>query len=66
MNEPEKKYSPAVSLGMTMAAGMAVFSYLGYLFDKKFNTRFGTLTGMFLGLFYCWYEVWKLIRQRKD
>ena len=47
-----------------MAAGMAVFSGLGYYIDQKRGVGMEfTLSGMFLGLFYCGYEVWKLTRR---
>ena len=56
--------SDAMSLGFNMAAGMAVFTYLGYWLDQKMGGGQGwTLAGIFLGLFYCGYEVWKLVRQ---
>ena len=57
------KNTPALSLGLTMASGMAVFSFLGYTLDQRLGEgRAFTLAGIFLGLFYCGYEVWKVIR----
>jgi len=59
-----QRYSLLLSLGLNMAVGMAVFSFLGYYIDKKTGERgFWTLGGMFLGLLYCGYEVWKLVRR---
>lgn len=53
----------AMSLGSTMVVGVVLFTYLGYLIDKKRGTgQTWTLVGIFLGLFYCGYEVWKLVR----
>lgn len=57
--------SRALSLGTNLAAGMAVFTLIGYWIDKK---RGGggagtwTLVGMFMGLAYGAYEVWKVVR----
>jgi len=59
---PSKKAIPAVALGTNMAAGMIVFSFIGYKIDQKLGGRAFTLIGMFLGLLYCGYEVWKIIR----
>ena len=54
---------PALALGTNMAAGMAIFTFLGYKLDQKLGSgRTWTLCGMFLGLAYCGYEVWKLVR----
>lgn len=62
MNKP---LPPEVNLGYTMAAGMVVFTFLGYLLDSKLGKGHGaTLTGMFLGLMYCGYEVWKLTKKK--
>jgi hypothetical protein len=53
----------AVGLGTTLAVGMAGFSLIGYLIDRK---RGGgvlfTLCGMVMGLLYGGYEVWKVVR----
>lgn len=72
MNDQSQKPEPSsnltlISLGLTMAAGMALFAFLGYWIDQKRGggTAF-TLLGMFLGLTYCFYEVWKLVRQSRD
>ena len=57
--------SRAIALGTNMAAGMAVFSFLGYWIDKwRGGSGAGpwTLAGMFLGLLYGGYEVWKVVR----
>ena len=63
-NKKTSRYLKATSLGINMAAGMAVFSFLGYWVDQKTGGgQIWTLVGIFLGLFYCGYEVWKLIRE---
>lgn len=50
-----------------MAAGMAFFSFLGYFIDQKRGEgSLFTLLGMFLGLAYCFYEVWKVVRQDRS
>ena len=57
-------YGSAIALGTNMAAGMALFTFLGYKLDqRRGHGRAGTLAGMFLGLFYGGYEVWKLVRK---
>jgi len=56
--------SRGLTLGLNMAAGMGVFTFIGHKIDQKFNTQFWTLVGMFFGLFYCGYEVWKLIQKK--
>ena len=54
----------AIGLGTQLAAGVAVFTGLGYYIDKKTGGGSGwTLVGIFLGLFYGGYEVWKVIRE---
>ena len=53
-----------VSIGIQLASGMAVFSFVGYMIDQKQGKGHEfTLIGMFLGLFYGGYVTWKLIRQ---
>jgi F0F1-type ATP synthase assembly protein I len=50
-------------LGTNLAAGFAVFVFLGYWADHKFGSgSFWTLFGAVLGIFYMIYEVWKAIR----
>ena len=73
MNEQDNEKNsnrpiPAVSLGLNMAAGMIVFTAIGYWVDQKLpgNGSAATLTGMFMGLIYCGYEVWKLIRNMNN
>lgn len=54
----------AATIGVTLAAGMAFFTAVGYYIDQKTGGGQGwTLAGIFLGLAYCGYEIWKLIRQ---
>ncbi|MFA5060056.1 MAG: AtpZ/AtpI family protein [Candidatus Omnitrophota bacterium] len=55
-----------VSIGLNVATGMFVFSYLGFLADKKWGGQAWTLVGILLGLVYSAYEIWKLIRQLND
>jgi hypothetical protein len=56
--------SRAIALGMNLAAGMAVFTFLGYWIDTRRGGGPGpwTLAGMFTGLLYGAYEVWKVVR----
>lgn len=66
-NDDLKKFSgenlSGIALGMTMAVGVAFFTYLGYLVDQKTGGgQAWTLVGIFVGLFYCAYEIWKLVR----
>ncbi len=57
----------ATTLGITMAVGVGVFTYLGYRIGKKLGKEeAGTLIGIFVGLFYCGYEVWKLIKRTNN
>jgi len=56
-----------VTLGINIAAGMALFTFAGNWIDKKLgNQHFWILIGVFLGLFYCGYEIWKLIRRSNN
>ncbi|GEM_PF-1271055 len=54
--------SQAITLGLTFAVGVAVFSFGGFLLDQR---RGGgilfTLIGIFLGLALGAYETWKVI-----
>jgi len=63
--KPEKLHNTAaLSLGFNMAAGMGIFTYIGYKIDQRQGGGSSwTLAGMFLGLLYCAYEIWKLLRQ---
>ena len=55
---------PGISLGINIAVGMALFTFIGNWIDNKLGDgHFWILVGMFLGLFYCGYEIWKLIRK---
>jgi|APCry1669188970_1035186.scaffolds.fasta_scaffold17936_2 F0F1-type ATP synthase assembly protein I len=64
--DSEARYlSRAIALGTNMAAGMAVFTFLGYWIDRwrgGSGTGVWTLVGMFVGLLYGGYEVWKVVR----
>jgi len=58
------KNIPNVTLGINIAAGMALFTFAGNWIDKKLGDQhIWILVGIFLGLFYCGYEIWKLICQ---
>ncbi len=64
---PDSNNLSAISLGMTMAVGVAFFTYVGYQIDKKTGGgQTWTLVGIFVGLFYCGYEVWKIVRKNKN
>ena len=53
----------AMALGTNLAAGMALFTFIGYWIDgKRGGGIFWTVCGMFMGLLYGAYEVWKVIR----
>jgi F0F1-type ATP synthase assembly protein I len=53
----------AVMLGMNLAVGMAVFSFLGYYLDQRRGGGLAfTVGGILLGLGYGAYEVWRVIR----
>jgi len=50
-------------LGVNIAVGMFLFSYIGYWIDKRQNTQIWILMGILLGLCYGAYEIWKAIQQ---
>ena len=53
----------AVMLGTNIAAGMIVFTLVGYYLDHKRGTgHFWTLAGMFMGMAYAAYEFWSTLR----
>jgi len=55
---------PGISLGINIAVGMALFTFIGNWIDNKLgDEHFWILVGMFLGIFYSGYEIWKLIRK---
>ncbi len=57
-------FGTALSLGLNMATGVAVFTLAGYWLDqKRGGGKAWTLCGVFLGLFYGAYEVWKEVRR---
>jgi F0F1-type ATP synthase assembly protein I len=57
------KYAQAISLGITLAVGVGLFSFLGYYIDQKRGTgMFWTLCGVVTGLAYGAYEVWRVTR----
>ena len=55
-------YAKGVTLGLQVAVGIAVLSWLGYKVDEKFHTEYWTLVGMLCGLLYGAYEFWKAIK----
>lgn len=62
--KPDYGLLSTTSLGISMAVGISIFTYLGYRVGRKFgNEDLGALIGIFMGLFYCGYEVWKLIQR---
>ncbi len=63
-DKPTRGARQAIALGTNLVAGMLVCAGLGYYIDLKTGGGHGwTLGGMFLGLAYCFYEVWKVVRQ---
>ena len=51
------------SLGTELAVAIALFTYLGYQGDKKFNTSpWCLLAGLGFAFIYGGYAVWKLVR----
>ena len=64
---PQKNIMEYSTIGIQMAVGMGVFSYLGFLIDKKRGGGSAfTLVGIFLGLIYIGYEVWKMIKKMSE
>ena len=59
-----RRYSEALVLGTNLAAGMALFSFLGYYIDRRTGggVRW-TVAGACLGLCYGAYEVWRVVRR---
>ncbi|MCA9408199.1 MAG: AtpZ/AtpI family protein [Candidatus Omnitrophica bacterium] len=69
MKKPDSKATSYVSLGMNLAGGMILFSVGGFYLDqKRGNDFFWTIIGALFGLIYCFYELWKVIKEtnRKD
>ncbi len=61
---PYSFYSTAISLGLTMASGVLLFTAAGWYIDRKRGGgKAATLCGVFLGLFFGAYEVWKTVRE---
>lgn len=53
----------AVMLGTNVAAGMILFTLVGYYVDRKRGTgHFWTLAGMGMGIAYAAYEFWSTLR----
>ena len=67
-NQPKRgadwrRYQSAIAFGTNFAAGMAVFTLLGYWADRRTGGgTLWTLAGLFAGLAYGGYELWKVIR----
>ena len=56
-------YGEAVTLGINIVAGVALFTFLGYWADhKRGGGMRWTLVGLGVGLLYSAYEVWKVAR----
>ena len=55
-----------LTLGLNLAVGIVLFTFLGYALDQKLGSQFWVFIGIVLGLFYCGYEVWKLIKQTEN
>ena len=63
-NNLPKKDLYALNLGYTMAAGIALFAFLGHWLDEKSGNGYKwTLTGMLLGFSIGIYEAWKVARR---
>ena len=55
--------SRALTLGIELATGMAVFTLIGYWLDsRRGGGQSWTLCGMGMGLVYVAYQFWRLIR----
>jgi hypothetical protein len=54
----------AMGLGTQLAAGFAVFAWLGWRMDHRHGGEGSTwtLVGLFMAFAYGGYEVWKLVR----
>ena len=53
----------AASLGVTLAVGLAFFTFAGYFADTRFNTgMIFTISGMLAGVLFAIYEIWKVIK----
>ena len=51
-------------IGLNVAVGFFLLSYIGFRLDeKKGSDHYFLLGGIILGLIYCAYELWKLARQ---
>ncbi|MCA9399470.1 MAG: AtpZ/AtpI family protein [Candidatus Omnitrophica bacterium] len=55
-----------LTLGINIAAGMAIFTFLGYWFDQKQETEYGVMIGACFGLVYMFYEIWKVVRDTNN
>jgi hypothetical protein len=55
---------PAIGFGSSMAAGFALFGWLGWRADQRFHSEpWGVLAGVGLAFLYSGYELWKLLRR---
>jgi len=59
--------SQAIMLGTNVAAGMILFTLLGFYLDYKRGTgRFWTVAGAIMGLAYAAYEFWSTLRMLRQ
>jgi len=59
----QPKKIPSYTLGINIAVGMALFTFIGNWVDQKLGDKHvWILVGMILGICYCGYEIWKVIR----
>lgn len=66
-DKDQPKNIPGITLGINIAVGMVLFTFIGNWVDQKLGDKHvWILVGMLLGLFYCGYEIWKLIRFSKE
>ena len=62
-HEAFKKAGPFLNIGYTLMGGIALFGFLGYWLDKKFQTEpYLLLIGVFLGLILGYYNMIKIIQ----
>jgi len=68
-NHPEKRpkrIKSDMTLGLNLAIGVGIFTFIGYKIDEKSGGQVGAIIGMFFGLFYCAYVIWKTLRQMNN
>lgn len=56
-----------LELGVVLAAGMAVFTFLGYYLDKKRGTEpFWMICGGIAGFLFGVYQVWRIVALQSE